>query len=109
MNEQRTSLIEEARKQKTPFWTRVADDLAKANRKRRIVNLSRLARVTNANDVVVVPGKVLGDGELSHKLTIAAMTFSEQARTKLEKAGSTVVSLEEFMKSKPKGKVRIIG
>ena len=35
--------------------------------------------------------KVLGDGELSHKVTIRAQAMSASAREKCEKAGATVV------------------
>jgi len=39
--------------------------------------------------------KVLGDGELTKKLTVVAHRFSASAREKIEKAGGTVVSLRE--------------
>ena len=39
--------------------------------------------------------KVLGDGELTRKLTVVAHRFSASAREKIEKAGGTVVSLRE--------------
>jgi large subunit ribosomal protein L15 len=39
--------------------------------------------------------KVLGDGELSKKLTVTAHRFSASAREKIEKAGGKVVCLRE--------------
>jgi len=39
--------------------------------------------------------KVLGDGELTKKLTVTAHRFSAGAREKIEKAGGTVVCLRE--------------
>jgi large subunit ribosomal protein L15 len=39
--------------------------------------------------------KVLGDGELTKKLTVTAHRFSASAREKIEKAGGKVVSLRE--------------
>ena len=58
------------------LWKRIADDLEKPSRQRRIVNLSRINRHTEENDLVVVPGKVLASGELGHKITVAAWKFS---------------------------------
>ena len=37
--------------------------------------------------------KILGDGELTKKLTITAHRFSKSAREKIEKAGGTIVEL----------------
>src|SRR3989344_767509 len=74
------------------------------------VNLSRIDRYTKENEIIVVPGKVLGSGDLNHKLTIAAYQFSEGALEKLEKAGANVVSLLELSKESPDGKrIKIIG
>ena len=39
--------------------------------------------------------KILGDGELSKKLTVAAHAFSKTAREKIEAAGGTVTALRE--------------
>ncbi len=109
MNQKRMRLIQEAQKQGSAFWTRVADDLAKPGRNRRHVNLSRLSRATKDGETVIVPGKVLGDGEVAHTFTVAAFDFSESARVKLSAAKCTAMTIEEFLKKHPKGAGRIIG
>ena len=38
--------------------------------------------------------KLLGNGDLSKKLTVRAQRFSKTAREKIEKAGGTVVELD---------------
>ena len=92
------------------LWKRIAVDLEKPTRQRRVVNLSRINRYTKENDIVVVPGKVLGSGALNHKLTISAYQFSEQAKDKIEKSGAKMMPLLELSKEKPNGKkIRIIG
>jgi len=92
------------------MWKRVAKDLQKPTRARRIVNLTKINKFSKENDMVVVPGKVLGSGELDHKVTIAAFTFSKQAIEKIEGSKGTIYSLYEFMKKNPKGeKTRILG
>ncbi len=107
-------LIEELKKrsneQSVNLWKRIALDLEKPTRQRRVVNLSRINRYTKENDIIVVPGKVLGSGILNHKLTISAYQFSDQAKDKIEKAGAKIISLLELSKEKPDGKkLRIIG
>jgi len=108
------NLIVELKKRSTEqsvnLWRRIASDLEKSTRQRRIVNLSRINRFTKENDVVVVPGKVLGSGLLEHKLTISAYQFSDQAKDKIEKTGAKIITLLDLSKEKPNGKkIRIIG
>jgi len=74
------------------------------------VNLSRINRHTKEKEVVLVPGKVLGAGELNHQLTIAAVNFSAGAKSKITAAGGLCLSIEELMSKNPEGSgVRIIG
>jgi large subunit ribosomal protein L18e len=105
-----TELKKRAKEQNAPLWKRVADELERATRQRRVVNLSRLNRYTKENEVIIVPGKVLGSGRLEHKLTISAFQISESARKKLEEIGGKIISLLEISKENPKGRrIRIIG
>lgn len=112
-NQNLISLIADLRKASSvndvKIWKRIASDLEKPVRTSRIVNLSRLDQNTKDNDVVVVPGKVLGTGDLTHKITVAAFAFSESAKEKINSNGKTL-TLAELIKENPKGsKVRIIG
>jgi len=92
------------------LWKKIALELEKPTRQRRVVNLSRINRHTKENEIIIVPGKVLGTGILNHKITISAYQFSEQAKNKLEKTGARMVTLLELSKEKPNGKrIRIIG
>ena len=96
--------------QSVNLWKRIALDLERPTRQRRVVNLSKINRHTKENEIIIVPGKVLGTGMLNHKLTISAYQFSEQAKNKLEKSGAQIVPLLELSKEKPNGKkIRIIG
>lgn len=96
--------------QSVNLWKSIASDLEKPTRQRRVVNLSRINRHTKENEIIIVPGKVLGSGMLNHKLTISAYQFSDQAKDKIEKAGAEIVPLLELSKEKPNGKkIRIIG
>lgn len=95
---------------KSRLWLDIAERLKKPRRLIAEVNLSKLTRYTLENDVVVVPGKVLGAGRINHKLTVAALNFSKTARLKLIKAGCVCLSIRELAELNPKGsRVKIIG
>jgi len=103
-------LKKRSNEQSVNLWKRIASDLERPTRNRRAVNLSRINRYTKENEIIVVPGKVLGSGMLNHKLTISAYQFSEQAKDKIEKANAKIIPLLELSKDKPNGKkIRIIG
>ena len=113
-NEQLQTLVADLKRQsyeqETNIWRRVVSDLERATRNRRVVNISRLNRFTKENEVIVVPGKVLGSGTLGHSITIAAFAFSENAKEQIEKAKGKCMTIKELAKQNPKGKdVRIIG
>lgn len=113
-NEELHVLLGELRKaasgDKALIWKRIAADLSKPSRQRRVVNLSRISRYTKENDVVVVPGKVLSAGDLNHKVQVAAFTFSHSAREKIEQAKGKAVTIRELLQSKPDGKgIKLIG
>lgn len=92
------------------LWRRIAVDLEKPTRQRRVVNLSKINRFARDDEVIIVPGKVLGSGELEHKLTISAYQISDQAKDKIQKAGAKIIPLLELSKEKPDGKgIRVIG
>jgi large subunit ribosomal protein L18e len=100
-------LISELKKQKKPIFDRLASELSRPSRNHRAVNLSRINTNTNKDEIAVVPGKVLGSGTLTKKLTIAAWQFSETAKELIKSSGSAAISLKDLMKKK--GKMRIIG
>jgi large subunit ribosomal protein L18e len=95
--------------QDVKLWKRIAAELEKPTRNKRVVNLSKLNRVTKEGDLIIVPGKVLSAGELNHNLTVSAYNFSESAKQKISKNGK-ILSIKELMKQNPKAKgIKIIG
>lgn len=95
--------------QKVGLWIALAKKLSKPTRRQCEVNVAKLNRYTSEGEVIVVPGKVLGAGDLDHNVTVAAYKFSMTAREKINAAGTTM-SLEELMEKYPKGSnVRIFG
>jgi len=103
-------LKKKSKEQNAKLWKKIALDLEGPSRNRRAVNLSRISRHTKEDEVIVVPGKVLGSGALNHKLTISAYQFSEGAKSKIAENGSRIMTLKELSNENPKGKrIRIIG
>lgn len=103
-------LKKQSRENKAKIWRDIAERLAKPRRKGIAVNLSRLNRYTQKNDVVIVPGKVLGTGELAHPITVAAFSFSKSAKEKITATKGKCLSFDELIKKNPKGSnVKIIG
>jgi len=96
-------LIRDLWKTKRRIWKKVSKKLSGPRRNQVEANLYRINKKTKNNDVIVVPGKILGLGELDHKLTIACLTFSKSAKNKIEASGSKLISIEELLEKNPKG------
>lgn len=96
-------LIRDLWKTKRRIWKKVSKKLSGPRRNQVEANLYRINKKTKNNDVIVVPGKILGLGELNHKLTIACLTFSKSAKKKIEASGSKLISIEELIEQNPKG------
>lgn len=103
-------LQQESISSKAGLWKRVADDLSKATRQRRVVNISRIARFSKPNETIVVPGKVLGSGAIGHSVTVAALSFSDGAKQQIESAKGKALTIDELLKKKLKAsEIKIIG
>jgi large subunit ribosomal protein L18e len=104
-----SDLYEKSEEHSSPLWKRLAEDLSKSTRQRRIVNLYKINKFSKENETVVVPGKVLSVGEIDHKVTVAAFSFSGSALDKINKLGKAI-TISELIKNSPKGKnIRILG
>ncbi len=96
-------LIRDLWKTKRRIWKKLSKKLSGPRRNQVEANIYRINKKTKNNDVIVVPGKILGLGELNHKLTIACLTFSKSAKKKIEASGSKLISIEELLEQNPKG------
>jgi len=102
------NLIAELEKQKEPVWKAVARGLNRPRRIRFEVGLNRLQRYAKPNENIVVPGVVVGLGEISKPITVAALRFTADAKAKIESAKGRCLSIQEMIDTKPK-RVRILG
>jgi large subunit ribosomal protein L18e len=92
---------------KNPKWYRVAEILASPRKNHKQINLDELNKLEGK--IIVVPGKVLSQGEVSKKIKIVALKFSEKAKEKLIKDGCEVDTiLNEINKNKDAKEVVIL-
>ena len=96
-------LYEQSRKEDAAIWKDVAQRLERSNRRTAEVNLSDIARNAEAGETILVPGKVLSNGNLEEKVNVVAFKFSAQAQEKIESAGGECISIDEIIESNPKG------
>jgi len=87
-----------------PIWGRIAEDLSRSRKNRSEVNLETINKFTKNNDIVVVAGKILGDGALDHSVTVASYKVSKSALEKINAAKGKIISIEKLVELNPKGK-----
>ncbi|MFA6887964.1 MAG: 50S ribosomal protein L18e [Candidatus Woesearchaeota archaeon] len=119
MNEKKANpelqhLIEKLRhtsaKEGVRIWKSIAITLAASTRKRPVVNISKINRYAQENEIIVIPGKVLASGDLDKAVQVAAYQYSADARAKIEQSKGKALTLLELIEKNPKGKdVRILG
>ena len=98
-----------SKKNKAPRWSRLAEMALKPTRARRVLNLGQLDKFVNDNDIVVVPGKILGTGNISHKITLCSFSISSSGAKKVVQSGGKIIDVAQLIKNNPTGKgVKII-
>jgi large subunit ribosomal protein L18e len=98
------------KKSRAPIWRSLEDELSAPRSSRIEVNVGRLANVTKNDELIIVPGKVLGSGAIGHKLTVCAFSISKTATKKILDSGGRIITLDDLIENHPDGKgVHIIG
>ena len=89
-----------ARKNKA--WMALAHVLSGATRSHASINLEQIEKQTKAGDTILIPGKVLGSGNLTKKVRICALGISSSARDKLKASKSEFVTIADELNDNPK-------
>lgn len=89
---------------KNSKWINVASILSGSKKNRKDINLSEINNKTKQGEKIVIPGKVLSQGNVDKKIKVIALGFSEKAREKLNKAGCEISNISEEIKSNPSAK-----
>lgn len=82
------------------LWKRAYSLVEVPARRRHTVSVSKLDKSTKDGENIIVPGKVLSEGEMRHRINIAAMEFSEPALKRLKKANCNVVHIKDMLNQK---------
>lgn len=85
------------------IWRTVAEFVERPRRKRVVVNVGKIDRLVKDGDIVIVPGKILGGGEIRRKITVAAVSVTPTAASKILSVGGEVLTIPELVKKVPKG------
>ena len=85
-------------------WLKIAGILSGTRRKMPNLNLTEIDKDSKEGDTVVVPGKVLSQGEINKKIKVVALGFAEKAREKLMKSKSDPTTILEEIKKNPDAK-----
>ena len=97
-------------KNDAPIWRDIAKRLEKPRRNWAEVNIGKVARFAGDKEVVVVPGILLGTGDISVPVTVAAFKASKAAEEKIAGAGGRAITIRQLVEENPKGSaVRIMG
>ena len=87
---------------KNEKWLKVASLLSTPRKDRAQVNLDEIDKDSKEGDIIVIPGKVLSQGELNKKIKIVAIGFSESAKEKILKSKCEAIYMIEEIKKNPK-------
>jgi large subunit ribosomal protein L18e len=99
-----------SREKDAPIWRDIAKRLERPSRIWPEVNISRISLYVKKNETIIVPGKILGSGDIDFPVTVATYKASKQAVDKITGAGGTVLTIPDLAEKNPKGSgVRIMG
>jgi len=99
-----------SKENEAPIWAKVADFVQKSRSNQKTVNLNKIDETTEDGNAIVITGKVLGTGNLSHKVSVSSFSISNSAAKKIKESGGEVLKFSEMIEKFPTGKgVKIIG
>ena len=96
-------LERKGRSEKTAIWKEAARYLASGRVTWPEVNVGTSRHAWATSRPSSSRGRSWGQGDLDKKLNVGAFSFSASARSKIERAGGKVFSVEEFVKKYPQG------
>lgn len=99
-----------ARENDARIWKSIAKSLSKPRSQRIAINLSHINRNSTKDEVIAVPGKVLGAGKLNHPVVVVAFAFSNTAKDKIQKSKGKCLTFSGLVEKNPRGSnVKIVG
>ena len=96
-------IIKNLEKEKKQFYK----DVARRLKRSYGVDVSKIDKLAKDNEVIVVPGRVIGSGKMSKKVKIFAYGFSSEAEKSIKEANGEAMNMEKFIKNKEVGRIII--
>ena len=99
-----------SKKNEAPIWSKIAKNALKSNSNKKTINLKKIDRLTDDGNAVVISGKIIGTGKLSHKVLVSSFSISNSAAKKIKESGGEILKFSDMIQRFPSGKgVKIIG
>ena len=99
-----------SRKNDAPIWSKIAKNALKSNSNKKKINLKKIDQLTDDGNAVIISGKILGTGKLSHKVLVSSFSISNSAAKKIKDSGGQILQFSDMISKFPTGKgVKIIG
>jgi len=92
-----------SRKNNAPIWSSIAKSMSKSVSLKKIVNIKKINDFSKASNIIVVPGKVLGTGNISHKITLCSFSISNSAAKKIIESGGQILKFNQLIEKYPSG------
>lgn len=86
----------------------IASLLAVPTRKQLALNLDEINKQVKDKETIIVPGKILGQGNINKKVKIIAFSFSKTAEEKLKKAKIQISSIKKELEKNKKLQGRVL-
>lgn len=86
-----------AKASRKPVYKRAVKMLSKKNNQLVEINVGKLDLVSSEDGILLVPGKVLGEGDVSKKLHVGAVAFTTSAAQKINSAGGEALLMKDFV------------
>ena len=94
---------------KHPEWLKIAEILSMPRRKRTNINLEEINNQVKQGEKIIIPGKVLSQGDIDKKIKVIALNFSDKAKEKLLNAKCEISTIPEEIKKNPQAKdIRVL-
>ena len=99
-----------SKKNDAPIWLKLAKTALKSNSNQKTIHLKKINENSDDGNAVIIPGKVLGTGIISHKIVLSSFSISNSAAQKIKQSGGEIIKFSEMIEKFPTGKgVKIIG
>lgn len=101
-------LVETIRLAKKNNMLDIARLISFPTRKRIKKNLEEINKESKSGEKIIVPGNVLGDGNVNKKIHLVALSFSSTAKEKLKKAGCEISTIKKMIEKDKKIEGKIL-